>query len=69
MNTDPLFKIDLCKDLPDTECEIMNLDLDEAAMVMLKRVSDLTGKTQEQVLEDALLSFIETLQQDYVAEL
>jgi antitoxin component of RelBE/YafQ-DinJ toxin-antitoxin module len=67
-----VIKIDLCKDLPADEqntCEIMEMDLDDATMCLLNQISEKTGKPIEVVLEDALLNFIETLQDDYTPEL
>lgn len=65
-------QIDLCRDLPadqQSNCEIMEMDLDDATVCLLNQMAEKTGQSIETVLENALLNFIATLQTDYVSEL
>ena len=63
-----MISIDLCKNLPDSECENMELELDEVTISIIEKTAAITGKSFEQTLEDALLHFLSTLQEDYTPE-
>lgn len=55
-------KIDLCKHIPDSECETLDFILDDVAISMIETLSVRTGKTYEEIVEDCLVKMISNLQ-------
>lgn len=55
-------KINLCKHIPDSECETLDFILDDVAISMIETLSVQTGKTYEEIIEDCLVKMPSNLQ-------
>lgn len=60
-----MYNIDLTKRFPCTNedpCEVIDLELDDATISLLRQASERSGRSVEDLLEEALIKMVEGLQ-------
>jgi hypothetical protein len=63
--TDDKIVINLCKDLPDEQCEVIDFDLDKHLSDLIQSIADKENKSFEEVLTHVLQETIENIVKDY----